>query len=524
MSPLREIARSSFLISILTITSRIFGMIRDMLRAEYFGVSPLARAFVIAMKIPNTLRNLVGEGALTQSFIPIFAEYLHKNGENKKNAFQMASTIISIVLVLMIIIVIIGEFFSPYIVRLFYFQWEMTETMELTTTLTRTMFPYILFLSVASLFMGILNTFKHFTAPALSSVLLNVSVIVVYIFVFPFFQSKETQVKLLALGVVIGGIFQLALQIYKARAFGFRFRFKLNFSHPAVKSIFTIMIPAIFGSGVYQINQLIDVVLASYVEKDVPGAVASLEYAVKLMQFPLGAFGLAISTSVMPRLALLLVKKEHNTYKDTLANGYALIAFITFPAMVGLVMLAEPIISLILERGAFDAYATGITTLPLVFYAIGIFFYSCVKITVAAFYSMKDSKTPVKVAAVILVLNLVLSVILMQYIYHAGIALAASIGSFFHISILFFVLRKKLGGGMHISKIISQLLKTILSTIVMALVVAYLYYLEHAWLLVFNKFKVLVIITIASASYFFTAWLLKVESMNEILALLKRKK
>jgi putative peptidoglycan lipid II flippase len=501
-------------------------MFREMLRAEFFGVTPFARAYIIALKIPNTLRNLVAEGALSQAFIPVFAEYLQKNKDSldaRQAAYEMANTIISVSMIAVFGIVIIGELFAPFIVRLLSFQWQMDETMVLTTRMTRIMFPYVFFLSIASLFMGILNTFKEFTAPALSSVVLNGTVILFYLLALPHLNNEGAQVQMLSIGVVLGGILQLVLQIITARRMGFRFAFIPNFRHPAIKSIVTIMIPAIFGSGVYQLNQFIDVILASYLERFVPGAVASLEYAVRLMQFPLGAFGIAIATVILPRLSLLLAKDDRAEYKNTMAQGYSLIAFITFPAMAGMIILARPIIHLILERGAFDAYSTEITTLPLVFYSMGIFSYSCVKVTVAAFFSLKDSKTPVKIAALTLLFNLLLSVILMQFLHHAGLALAATIGSFLQWGSLLYILRRRLEGRLHLKQIVKPIIKNFLATLIMALLVLYLRYLPPAWLLIFGKFQVLLIILLGGILYFTASLALQVENMKEIIAMIRKK-
>jgi putative peptidoglycan lipid II flippase len=500
MSHLRDITRSSLVISLFTFLSRLLGMVRDILRAEFFGTSPLAKAFIIAFKIPNILRRLVAEGALSQAFIPVFAEYLRSEQNELKardKAMAMANAVISVVLVLLLAIVILGELLAPWIVRVLSSQWEMGPTLDLTIDLTRYMFPYIMFVSLASLFMGILNSFKHFAAPALSPVVLNIAIISVYLLVFPFFEDKETQIRLLSIGVIVGGLLQLSLQIAVAYRKGYRFRFNLDWHHPAIKKIFTIMLPAVFGAGVYQFNQIIDLIIASYLEKDVPGAVASLEYANRLMQLPLGVFGIAISTAILPTLSLFLAEGKKAPYKKTLMQGYALVAFITLPAMAGLVILAEPIIVLILERGAFDAYSTSITVYPLIFYSLGILSYSAIKITVAAFFSLKDSKTPVVIATFILAFNLIQNLIYIQWMDHRALALSASIGAAIHWGILIHMIKKRLNARiLGVRRIIVPVAKTILATAIMASVLYILHTHPPEFANLLGRFWVLILIAL----------------------------
>ncbi len=505
MTKIRSIAGNSLIISAYTFLSRILGMVRDILRAEYFGVSPIAKAFIIAYKIPNTLRNLVAEGALTQAFVPIFTEYLYAGKEkpaNRDKAFAMANAVITMMLVILIVLVITGELMAPLIVRLFSWQWQDDPTLLLTQDLTRMMFPYILFVSISSLFMGVLNTFRHFSAPALSPVLLNLAVIIAYIAILPLSQDPVTQVKLLSISVVVGGFLQFFLQYITARRLGYSFRFSLHWRHPAIKKIFTVILPAIFGSGIYQLNQIIDLIFAASIEKSVPGAVASLEYAVRLMQLPLGVFGVATSTAILPQLASLLQEKNFKEYNETLRHGLSLTAFLTFPAVAGLVVLAEPVIVLLFQRGAFDVYSTRITVMPLVYYALGIFTYSAVKIGVAAFYSFKDSKTPVKLAAIVLSFTLILNLILIQYMDHAALALSASIGSVLHLLLLFSYLQKKTQEPLHLQIMAIPLLKTLAATATMTAAL-----LALSWIAAdFSKWFVLVQIGIGASLYILASW------------------
>lgn len=526
MSDQQTITRSSLLISVFTFSSRILGMVRDMLRAEFFGVSPVAKAFIIAFKIPNTLRNLVAEGALTQAFIPVFTEYLYGNKDNpedKEKAFAMANAVITLLLIILIGIVMLGELLAPFIVRLFSWQWQIDETLLLTLQLTRIMFPYILFVSLASLFMGILNTFRHFTAPAMSPVVLNITIILFYLIVLPRYSNAVSQIKALAIGVVIGGFFQFFVQIVTAHRNGYRFSLSIKLNHPAIRKIFTIMLPAAFGSGIYQINQIIDLIFAASIENRVPGAVASLEYAVRLMQMPLGVFGIAISTAILPLLARLAVENKNAAFMQELRSGISFTAFLTFPAMAGLTLLAQPIIELIFERGAFDSYSTSITIMPLVFYSVGIFSYSSVKISVSAFYSLKDSRTPVTIAAIILTLTVAMNFIFIQFMDHAALALSATLGSFLHLSILLWTLRKKIGEPLQIISIILPIVKTGLSTIAMIITIIVMLSLDGKIESFFGKGYVALIIIISMLVYFFTAWLLKNRHFFEITSILKRK-
>jgi len=323
------------------------------------------------------------------------------------------------------------------------------------------MFPYIFLVSVLALFMGILNSLKHFAVPAMAPVFLNLSMIAALLFLLPYLRTPTVG---LAIGVIVGGILQLAFQIPFLVGKGVSFVPKWNPGHPALKKIGILMVPTIFGSAIYQINQLVGTLLASLLRE---GSVSYLYYADRLVQFPLGVFAIAISTAVLPSLSREAAEGDLVRLKETLSHALRLTMFITIPAMVGLIVLREPIITLLFERGAFDSFTTIMTARALLYYSLGLWAFAALRVFVSAFYSLQDTKTPVKVAVVAMVANIVFSVILMRTpLEHGGLALALSLASTLQLFMLIFLLRKRLG-GIEGRVVIGSMVRSFLSSLIM---------------------------------------------------------
>ena len=434
------VTRAAGIVGIFTFLSRILGLARDMLIANFFGSGMSADAFFVAFRIPNLLRRLFAEGSFSVAFIPVFTEYLQTR--SKEDAFLLARVVSTFLVLILTVVTILGIIFSPLIVRIIAPGFGgMGEKYALTVLLTRIMFPYIFLVSVLGLFMGILNSLKHFAAPAMAPVFLNLSMIAALLFLAP---SMKTPTVGLAIGVIGGGILQLALQIPFLMGKGISFAPKWNPGHPALKRIGMLMLPTIFGSAIYQINQLVGTLLASLLRE---GSVSYLYYADRLVQFPLGVFAIAISTAALPSLSREAADGDLARVKETLSHALRLTMFITIPAMVGLIVLRQPIIRLLFQRGAFDSFATGMTCRALLYYSLGLWSFAALRVFVSGFYSLQDTKTPVKVAVVAMVLNFVFSVILMRTpLEHGGLALALSLASTLQLCMLIFILRKRLGG------------------------------------------------------------------------------
>ncbi|MFB0520190.1 MAG: murein biosynthesis integral membrane protein MurJ, partial [Desulfatiglandales bacterium] len=324
------VTRAAGIVGIFTFVSRILGLVRDILIANFFGSGMVADAFFVAFRIPNLLRRLFAEGSFSVSFIPVFTEYLQNR--SREEAFLLARAVLTFLVLIVTVVTILGIIFAPLIVRVIAPGFGgMGEKYALTVLLTRIMFPYIFLVSLLALFMGILNSLKHFAGPAIAPVFLNLSMIAALLFVSPYMRTPTVG---LATGVIAGGILQLALQVPFLIKKGLSFAPDWNPGHPALKKIGVLMLPTIFGSAIYQINQLVGTLLASLLRE---GSVSYLYYADRLVQFPLGVFGIAISTAVLPSLSREAANGDLERLKGTLSHALRLTMFITIPAMIGLI-------------------------------------------------------------------------------------------------------------------------------------------------------------------------------------------
>ncbi len=438
MSENAKITKAAGVVSIATLFSRVLGLVRDIVIAAFFGAGPAADAFFVAFRIPNLLRRLFAEGSLTVSFIPVFAEYLVKRG--REEAFALARSSWWILIITLAVVSVLGVLLSPLIVKIVGMGWVSSpDKFDLTVLLTRIMFPYIFFIGMVALAMGILNTLGHFAAPACSPALLSVAMVSSVLLISP---HLEKPVLGLATGVMIGGGLQLTLQIPFMIRKGFRLFVRSPLYHTAIKRIALLMTPAVFGAAVYQINILVGTLLATFLPE---GSVSYLYYADRMVQFPLGVFAIALATAVLPSLSKQAAMEDMEGLRSSFSYALRLVFFITIPAMTGLIILRGPIVSLIFQRGAFDAASSRLTAEAVLYYAVGLWAFSGVRIVVSAFYSLQDTKTPVKTGVVSLVANIVLSLLLMGPMLHGGLALATSLASSVNLTLLVLALRKRLG-------------------------------------------------------------------------------
>jgi len=448
MSENTRVTKAAGVVGAATFLSRIFGFIRDVVIAWFFGAGFASDAFFVAFRIPNLLRRLFAEGSLSIAFIPIFTEYLSNRG--KAEAFHLARSAVRMLSILLAAAAVAGILLSPVIVRVIAPGFAGSpEKLSLTITLTRIMFPYIFFIGLVALCMGILNVLGHFAAPALAPVFLNIAMIGAVLLISPHLTQP---VFGLAIGVLIGGALQLLLQVPFLIKKGCYFWQKANLAHPGLKRVGNLMLPAVFGAAVYQINILVNTLLASLLPE---GSVSYLYYADRLVQFPLGIFAIATATAVLPSLSRQAAAKDFQALKGTFAYAVKFVFFITIPAMVGLIVLREPIVSLLFKRGAFDAVSTRMTAEALLYYAIGLWAFSAVRIVVSTFYALQDTKTPVRMAVLSIIANILLGVILMQWLSHGGLALATSLASMLNLVLLLRALRTRFGslewGDMRVS-------------------------------------------------------------------------
>ncbi|OUV02877.1 MAG: murein biosynthesis integral membrane protein MurJ [Betaproteobacteria bacterium TMED82] len=438
--------KNTVVISLLTLVSRVTGLVREVLIASFFGVSAQTDAFFVAFRIPNLLRRLFAEGALTQAFIPVLGQVKEANGDKK--AFELAFKVLCVLTAILILVTVLGIIGAPYLVLVMSGGFNGNDdTFKLSITLTQIMFPYILFISLVALASGVLNTFSEFKIPAFTPVLLNISFIASIIFLTPHLMQG---IWSLAFAVVGGGVLQLTFQIWGLKKIGF-FRFYrefkqiLNFPKKIliddnIWKIIKLLIPASLAVSVAQLSLIINTHIASQLEE---GSVSWLSYADRIMEFPTALLGVALGTVLLPTLTRAWNRKETDKLSLMLAWGLKLVFFSTIPVCFLLLSFSLPIASAIFHYGAFTSYDLLKASEAMTAYSFGIIGLIAIKILAPGFYAQQNIKTPVKIAIVTLIITQLLNVILVPRFGHTGLALAISIGAIFNASVLLYILIKK---------------------------------------------------------------------------------
>jgi putative peptidoglycan lipid II flippase len=429
-----------------TTTSRILGMFRDSLNASLFGADVVSDAFWVAFRIPNLLRELLAEGALSSAFIPAFSRVRHEGGEEA--AWRLAGLMANAMLIVMAAVVLLGEVFSPALIRLLApgFQYHAGQ-LELAVRLNRLLFPFVACMAFGALFTGVLNARRHFLLPALAPAITNLCMILAGYLLCPLFGvAPERQVYGWALGALAGGFLQFAVHVPPVVEGGFKPFWAWPFGDKEVRKVFLQMAPAIFALSITQINLLVNQGLASLLP---PGSQTILLYGNRLMQLPMGIFGVAIATATLPNLSDSMARRAPDEFKETLAFGMRLSLFITVAAMTGLIVLAEPINQLLFHWGRFTALDAHRVALASICYAPMVVSASLVKLYVPAFYALGDSSRPVKVGLWTILLNLAFNLLFLKFLPQArgylGIALSSTLVSLCYASSLLWLLRRKLG-------------------------------------------------------------------------------
>jgi putative peptidoglycan lipid II flippase len=453
-----RISRRVGVVSFYTFLSRMLGLVRDAVLAWVFGATRVADAFYVAFRIPNLLRRFVAEGALTIAFVPIYTERLRMSRDEGRSAASVVFTYLSLFLVLLCVL---GIAFAPWIVKAIAWGFSADpEKFNLTVYLTRLMFPYILLVSLVALAMGILNSLKRFAAPAASPILLNLGIIFGALVLERYTRLPAEGV---ALGVLLGGVLQLALQIPSLLKEGMLPRLNFNYRHPALKGLLFLMIPSAFGAAVYQVNVIVITFLASFLPE---GSVSYLWYADRISEFSLGIFSIAVATVTLPTLSDHAAAKDLRSFKETLSYGIRLALLIDVPAAVGLYVLALPIVSVLFQRGEFTQATSVATAGALTFFALKIPFVSGVRNLVPAFFALKDARTPVMAASLAVVVNAVAALLLMRPMLHRGLAAALVISSIGNLVFLVWRFRRKVG-PIGARKIGASFVRTVFASAVM---------------------------------------------------------
>jgi putative peptidoglycan lipid II flippase len=437
----KQILKSASIITLVTLVSRVLGYVRDQRIALLLGTTPAADAYVLAYRIPNLFRRLVAEGSMTASFIPVFTGYMRER--TKQEVWEFANRLFWTLAVVAAVITILGMVFSPSVVHLFA---GKNVAGAQAVELNRIIFPYLFFIALAALAMGILNCFDIFGLPAATPVLLNVATIFFSLgIVFRHFKDPATA---LAVGVLVGGVLQFLIQVPLLVQKGMKFNFGISFSHPAIRDVARLMVPRLFGIGIGQINLLIDTRFAT-ASMMPEGSLAALYLADRVMELVLGGYAIAVATAILPMMSHQAAANDYGALKKTLAFSVRIVAFITVPAALGLMILREPIIRVLFQHGQFVAASTRLTARALLYYSIGLPALASVKLIVPAFYSARDTKTPVIVAFISMVMNVVLNIVFLQFFFkrvqNGGPALATALACFFDFFALFIIFRLRYG-------------------------------------------------------------------------------
>ncbi|MBW1956480.1 MAG: murein biosynthesis integral membrane protein MurJ [Deltaproteobacteria bacterium] len=468
MDESRRVFRAAGVVGGATLLSRILGFVRDAVIAWMFGAGPGADAFFVAFRIPNLLRRLLAEGSLSIAFIPVFTDVMTRQG--RAEAFKLVRSAFRILVLVLAVVSALGVLFSPFIVKGIAPGFaRLPEKMALTTDLTRIVFPYIFFVGILALFMGVLNALGHFAAPALAPAALNLAVIAAVFFLCPVMAEP---VQGLAVGVLLGGALQVAMQGPVILKKGVRLFRKAPLWHPDLNRVGRLMLPTVIGAAVYQINILVGTLLASLLPE---GSVSFLYYADRLVQFPLGLFAIAAATAALPSLSRQAAVGDFEGVKKTFSDSMTLVFFITLPAMTGLIVLREPIIAALFERGAFGPESTRLTAVALLYYGMGLWAFSAVRVVVSAFYALQDTKTPVWTAVVSVLANMGFGILLMGPMGHGGLALATSLASMVNLGLLLRALRGRLG-ALGARKMAASLLRSAAGSAAMGAGVWFIYF------------------------------------------------
>ncbi len=520
----KQLAKTAGIISLFTMISRVFGYVRDGVGGALLGAGLANDAYLAAFRIPNLLRDLFAEGALSSAFIPTFTKTMVDEGQAR--AWQLVSIVINAVMLVMLGLVILGEAGAPVIVSVIVPGFaDNPEKFRLTIHLTRILIPFLSFISLAAVLMGILNSKERFAIPAFAPVMLNLTMIAFGIFICPFFgQRPEQQVIGWAWGAMIGGSMQMLIQLPAVLKQGYRWRPLIKWNDPGLKKIIRLMGPAVLGLSVTQINLFINTVIASFLPQ---GSVTYLYYGNRLMQLPLGVFGVAIATALLPVTSKHIAQGQHDQLVKSLSFGFRLLFMIIVPAAVGIIVLAEPINRLLFQYGRFSPEAVSAVAQASIYYSLGLLAFAGVKVVVPTFYALNNAKIPVIAAVVAVVVNIGLNLLLMQSMGYKGLALATSVAAFVNFTILIIMLHR-LVGKLDGKRILNSLLRIMAAGLGMGFIVyqgsqgwlahagASIPRLELAW-------KVIALIIFGIGAYAAFSWFFQVPEQKQVWKLIKKK-
>jgi putative peptidoglycan lipid II flippase len=458
--------------------SRVLGLAREQVMAAFFGAGTATDAFNVAFRVPNLLRDLFAEGALSAAFIPTFTATDHRNG--RAEAWRLGAQVMNALALVLALVTIAGWLLMPWLVTLLAPGFaQVPGKLELTILLSNVMLPFLLIVALAAAAMGMLNAVRQFTVPALAPLFLNLGMIVVGLALIPVFRAiGQPPILAMAVGVLAGGILQFGVQVPALWKLGWRPAWPPQLDHPGVKRIAFLMVPATIGLAATQLNIFVNTILASQL---VEGSVSWLSYAFRLMQLPIGVFGVALATVSLPTLARQAVENDLVALRGTLSGAIRLVFALTLPATFGLWALSRPLVQLLYQHGRFTPGDTNQTADALAAYCLGLSAYAAVKVLVPTFYALGDTKTPVFASFLSVGVNLAGNLLLMQSLGHVGLALSTSLTMLFNFAQLSYFLRKRLR-RLEGRRMAATLVKTAVASAAMAaLLRALVWGTERAW-------------------------------------------
>ena len=513
-----KLVKSTGIVSSATLLSRILGLVREQVYAHLFGAGFSMDAFIAAFRIPHLLRDLFAEGALATAFVPVFTDHLTNQG--KKEAFYLGNLVINTLLVVLSLVIVLGIVFAPLLVQLIAPGFgDVSGKIELTTKLTRILFPFLALISLAAVVMGMLNSFGHFATPALAPTMFNIGIIFAGFVFCPFFDPPILGI---ALGALLGGLGQLGIQIPRIRKEGFRYKPVLNFRHPGLKRILLLMTPAVFGIASTQINIFVATYLASLLPQ---GSVSYLSYAYRLMYLPLGVFGVAVATVTLPLVSTHAAENKIDQVLSTYNSSLKLVFFLVIPCTIFLIVAAGPIISLLFQHGRFQYMDTLATSKALILYSLGLIGFAVIRVTAPVFYSLKDTKTPVIISAISVGINIILNIILMRPLGYMGLALATSIAGWVNMALLLLKLNKKIG-PFDFSDLFKACYRIITASLIMGILVwlFFLFYQPDLSIAPISQKILLVFVSLGLGllTYVYLCRLLNVGELKRVLDIFRR--
>ncbi len=514
-----NVSKATVIVMITLFLSRVLGLVREMLMTNFFGASMKSDAYIAAFTLPDIMSDLLVAGALSAGFIPVFIEFLAKDDED--GAWKAANTFITVALLFILGFNIIGEIFTKYLVP-FVAAGVVSnpEKYMLTVSLTRVILPAVTFTVMAGIVRGVLNSYKIFKIPAFGPVVYNMGIILGTIIL-----SKPLGIYGIAIGAVFGAIANFSIQIPKFSKVSRRFKFELDFRNSGYKRMLQLLGPTIIGLAIVRAQLLVNQNIASFLDN---GSLSAMRYAQRIMLLPVGIFSAAISTTIYPTMSSQIARKEYEDFKKTFSLGLRVLIFITIPAAVGMIVLNVPIVRLLFKQGKFTEGNVSITAIALAFYSFASIGMSIVPIIIRGFYSVQDTKTPVKISTLILVVNAVLSLFIVNLtnLGIGGIAFSTSITSILEMTLLYKLLGKKLN-HLRTKELIVSVEKSVISSLVMGSIVFITYRIIEELLGHNGKPTQIIVVglpvIIGIIIYAVAAYILKMDEFNYVLDLVKKR-